>query len=184
MLEGVLFGGCGSGLGRLFGRGHVGMLRRATRKRIRRYRNERDDTLTASKVSAENMGWQERRRMGKVIVDAHRDKAFWDRLVWRARDRGYDLEEAVADKYLALLSSEDEKVVKATADTMMNMRGAKTGDYAHLPITNHKIEINDNRVPEEIAGIRLDVLRKALMGDLKEIAYEGEMEDAEYTEAE
>ena len=156
------------------------MLRKGVRKRVRRYRNERDDTLTATKVSAENMGWQERRRMGKVIAEAQRDKAFWDRMVWLARDRGYDLEEAVANKYLALLSSDDEKVGKATADTLMNMRGAKTGDYAHLPITNHKIEINDNRVPEEVAGIRLEVLRDVLMGPMKAVEYAGKgVEDAE-----
>lgn len=159
------------------------MLRKGVRKRVRRYRNERDDTLTATKVSAENMGWQERRRMGKVIAEAQRDKAFWDRMVWLARDRGYDLEEAVANKYLALLSSDDEKVGKATADTLMNMRGAKTGDYAHLPITNHKIEINDNRVPEEVAGIRLEVLRDVLMGPMKAVEYAGKgVEDAEFTE--
>lgn len=121
--------------------------------------------------------------MGKVIAEAQRDKAFWDRMVWLARDRGYDLEEAVANKYLALLSSDDEKVGKATADTLMNMRGAKTGDYAHLPITNHKIEINDNRVPEEVAGIRLEVLRDVLMGPMKAVEYAGKgVEDAEFTE--
>jgi hypothetical protein len=112
------------------------------------------------------------------IEKARRDPVFWERLQRLAEERNLgSLDDAVAGKYLELLGSEDLRVSKSAADTLMNIRGAATGDYSHLQITNHKVEINDNRVPEEVGGISLEVLRTVLMGG--EVEFGGDFEGEE-----
>lgn len=141
-----------------------------------------DKTLAASKIVDSNLAWREREGMARKLDKARRDRTFWERMKRIARDKGIDLEEALGRKYLELLNSDEARVSKATADTLMNIRGNEIGKFDHIAPQNYKVEVTDNRVPETVAGISLEVLRKAVMGEQKLLEMEGDIEDAEFSE--
>ena len=89
----------------------------------------------------------------------------------------------MAKKHLHLtFMSDEERVASAALGTMMNARGNDIGKFDHIAPQNYKVELTDNRVPETVAGISLEVLRQAVMGEQKLL--EGDIEDAEFTEEE
>lgn len=141
-----------------------------------------DKTLAASKIVDSNLAWREREGMARKLDKARRDRTFWERMKRIARDKGIDLEEALGRKYLELLNSDEARVSKATADTLMNIRGNEIGKFDHIAPQNYKVEVTDNRVPDMVANISIEALRNAVMGDQKLLEMEGDIEDAEFTE--
>lgn len=139
-----------------------------------------DKTLAASKIVDSNLAWREREGMARKLDKARRDRTFWERMKRIARDKGIDLEEALGRKYLELLNSDEARVSKATADTLMNIRGNEIGKFDHIAPQNYKVEVTDNRVPDMVANISIEALRKAVMGDQKLLEMEGDIEDAEF----
>lgn len=143
-----------------------------------------DKTLAASKIVDSNLAWREREGMARKLDKARRDRTFWERMKRIARDKGIDLEEALGRKYLELLNSDEARVSKATADTLMNIRGNEIGKFDHIAPQNYKVEVTDNRVPDMVANISIEALRKAVMGEQKLLEMEGDIEDAEFIEDE
>jgi hypothetical protein len=115
---------------------------------------------------------REERKAVKTLEKARRNAGFWGRLEQKAQERGYDLEEKVAEKYLDHLESEDSKASLSSLGTLMNIRGSHTKEYIHVAPTNLKMEITDNRIPERFGNIPLEELERLAMEPAKQVVME------------